>query len=240
MNPGNAESPPDPIAERVASLGEWTTGFTLNGRNYGGPDYFAERDTRMWPFIRRLKKSGVAPATLLECGCLEGGHTTVLSREFPDTAIRAVEVRPDSLAKARFLAELRGCRNIEFLEDDLDAPKVTFDRSFDAIFCMGVLYHLRWPGKFLELACRASPLLWLWTVYCPEAEASAGADRPVGRIHHELTEHRLSGVRSESVFPSFESLMEMLWAAGYTGIDLIEREYTKNGAGPAILLCATR
>jgi hypothetical protein len=224
----------------VAALGEWITGFTLDGRNYGGREYFPERDTRMWPFIRRLQSAGIAPAEILECGCLEGGHTTVLSREFPLARIRAVDARPENLAKARLLAELRGCRNIEFLQDDLDEPRAAFERKADAIFCMGLLYHLRWPARFLESACRASPLLWLQTHYCPESEASSDSSRPRGRMHQEMTAHPLSGVRAEAVFPTLEALIEMLWAAGYTGIELIGREYTPNGAGPAILLCATR
>jgi hypothetical protein len=224
----------------MAALGEWFTAFTFNGKNYGTSDYFAERDSRMWPFIRRIKASGREPSAILECGCLEGGHTTILSREFPAAHIRAVDARPENLAKARLLAELRGCRNIEFLQDDLDEPRAAFDRNYDAVFCVGLLYHLRWAGRFLDSACRVSPLLWLQTHYCPEGDASAAPDRPRGRVHPELTSHPLSGVRPESVFPTLEALIELLWAAGYTGIELVGREYTPNGAGPAILLCATR
>jgi hypothetical protein len=234
-----APTDPDPIAQRVAALGEWFTGFTLNGKSYGST-YFAERDTRVWPLIKRLQASARQPASILECACFEGGHTTLLSREFPNAQIRAVEVRPESLAKARLLAELRGCRNIEFIQDDLDEPKVTFDRNYDVIMSLGLLYHLRWPERFLESACKASPMLWLQTHYCPEVEASAAPGRLRGRIHHEPTEHYLSGVRPESVWLTLEAMFEVLWGVGYTGIELIGREYTPNGAGPAILLCATR
>jgi len=239
MSQTTAGIEPDPIAQRVAELGPWYTGFTLNGKCYGGPEYFAERDTRVWPLIRRLKASP-PPTSILECGCFEGGHTTLLAREFPEARIRAVDVRPDSLAKARLLAGLRGCRNIEFVQDDLDVPTVTFDRSYDAIMCIGLLYHLRWPERFLESACKAAPLLWMQTHYCLEAEASAAPDRLRGRIHHEPIEHNLSGVRTESVWLTLEAMFEVLWKVGYTGIELIGREFTPNGAGPAILLCATR
>jgi hypothetical protein len=222
---------------RVAELGEWITGFTYQGEAFGG-GYLTENDPRVGPFIARLGAEG--PRAILECGCLEGGHTTMLAQAFPEATIYAVDVRKENLAKARLLARVRNCANIEFSTGDFDAPGPIFRRTYDAIFCVGLLYHLRWPNVFLKHACAAAPLLWLWTVYCEEKDAAVGEADFRGRLYTEPTEHPLSGVRLESYWPTLGSLCDMLWIAGYTRIELLDSKPTANGAGPAILLCATR
>ena len=222
---------------RVAALGEWITGFSYEGQMLGGK-YPAEIDPRLIQFINKLHT--VPHGKILECGCLEGGHTTILSRSFPESQIHAVDVRPANIEKAKLLAELRECRNIHFLHDDLDEPKVIFKDTYDAIFCVGLLYHLRWPDKFLKQACAAAPLLWMWTVYCGEKEAAVREGAFRGRIYKEPTAHPLSGVRDESFFPTLGSLSDMLWEAGYTRIELIESKPNLDNTGPTILLCATR
>ena len=227
------------ITRRMAELGEWLTGFTLNGERFGG-QYFAESDFRVLAFLERLKARAAPPAAIMECGCFEGGHTTVLAQALPQTRILGVDVRTENLTKARLLAELKGCPNIDFSQDDFDAPKTCFARQYDAIFCVGLLYHLRWPKVFLERACQAAPLLWLWTVYCSETEATVGEGDFRGRIYNEPTAHPLSGVRDESYFPTLGSLLDMLWLAGYSHIELVRKEMTANGNGPAILLFASR
>ncbi len=227
------------LAERVAALGPWVTGFTIDGQKYGG-DYVPVHDSRLWLFVEYLKQTGRAPAHILECGCLEGGHTALLAREFPAATIHAVEVREDNLAKARLLTELNGCTNVAFFRDDLDAPTITFARSYDAIFCVGLLYHLRWPEEFLRRACAASPVLWLWTVYCAEGEVARTEGAARGRDLWEPTAAPTAAVRAESFLPSLGSLVEYLWAAGYTQVNLVRKEMTANGNGPAVMLCASR
>lgn len=227
------------LAARVAALGPWVTGFTVDGRKYGG-DYVPASDPRVWLFVEHLKKTGRAPADILECGCLEGGHTAVLAAQFPEATIHAVEVREENLAKARLLTELARRANVSFFRDDLDAPTVTFARGYDAIFCVGLLYHLRWPEEFLRRACAAAPVLWLWTVYCAEHEVARTEGVARGRDLWEPTAAPTAAVRPESFLPSLGSLVEYLWAAGYTNVNLVRKEMTANGNGPAVMLCASR
>ena len=83
-------------------------------------------------------------------------------------------------------------------------------------------------------------MLWLWTVFCaePSAEHVEGPWR--GRIYREPTDHPLSGVRHESFFPTLGSLIEMMTTAGYRTVEILDREETENGNGPAVLLAAGR
>ena len=227
------------LRSQVAALEPWITGFSVDGENYGG-QYFAETDPRVHAFVGRLRKETRSINRILECGCLEGGHTSVLASSFPDATVTALDVRADNLAKAKLLTTVRGLNNIAFLQDDLEEPKTVFASAYDAIFCVGLLYHLRDPGKFLRHCAEASPFLWLWTVYCAETEAALIENGARGRLYLEPTAHPLSAVRNESFFPTLGSLVEMTLNGGYTTVEILKVEMTLNGNGPAVLLCAHR
>jgi trans-aconitate methyltransferase len=47
---------------------------------------------------------------ILECDCLEGGHTSVLAQAFPEVEITAVDVRETSLEKAKFILSASGIK----------------------------------------------------------------------------------------------------------------------------------
>jgi len=227
------------VAEQFQQMGEWITRFPIGGEWHGG-SYVAQGDDRLRKFVTRMDQLPAPPRSILECGCLEGGHTIQLAAAFPAATIYAVDIRDDSLAKAKLVCGLTGCTNVHFARDDFDAPAEIFNRGYDAIFCVGLLYHLRWPDKFLQSACAAAPVLWLWTVYCDERDVSIREGQFRGRMYEEPTAHPLSAVRDQSFFPALGSLNAMLWDAGYTSIELVRREMTANGSGPAVLLCATR
>jgi SAM-dependent methyltransferase len=227
------------IAAEVDRLGPWITGFTAGGRNFGG-QYFAEYDTRVAAFLNWLGPRQSDIRRLLECGCLEGGHTAALAAALPNSQVFASEIREENLARAALLARVRNLTNVHFQRDDLEEPAVSLNETYDAVVCIGLLYHLRNPARFLARCARSAPILWLWTIYCAETEATVVEDGYRGRIYAEPIAHPLSGVRADSFFPSLGSLMEMALAGGYQRIEIIGREMTKNGNGPAVLLCATR
>jgi len=239
MKPNPHALSPEAIQAKVKSLGDWITGFTIDGINYGG-HYRPIGDERVVKFISKLKALNLNPATILECGCLEGAHTAMLAQAFPKTSIRACDIRDDNMQKTQLHTELLGLDNISLFKDDLDSPKHAFDRSYDAIFCCGLLYHLRWPEIFLKNAAEKSPILWLWTVYCAESETTLKEGTLRGKIYAEDVSHPLSAVRTESFFPTLGSLVDLIYDSGYTNIELIKKEMTANGTGPAITLCATR
>jgi hypothetical protein len=56
----------------------------------------------------------------------------------------------------------------------------------------------------------------------------------------EAIEHPLSGVNPQSFLPTIGSLADMLWAAGFSEITLLEKSITPDGNGPAVLLKAER
>jgi hypothetical protein len=82
--------------------------------------------------------------------------------------------------------------------------------------------------------------LWLSTIICAEPEATVVENDYRGRFFGEAIEHPLSGVNPQSFQPTIGSLADMLWAAGFTEILLLEKSITPDGNGPAVLLKAVR
>ena len=233
-------------AAQFEALGPWITGFDFGGNHYGG-QYRADTDSRILRFISTLRERLAAsnrgrqqPLRILECGCLEGGHTRVLAQAFPEAIITAVDVREASLQKAKFILSSSGVTNVRLIRENLNEASAALTQRYDAIFCVGLLYHLRQPAKFLTRAARAAGFLWLSTIVCAEPEATVVEDDYRGRLFGEAIEHPLSGVNPQSFQPTIGSLADMLWMAGFSEISLLEKSITPDGNGPAVLLKAER
>ena len=177
---------------------------------------------------------------ILECGCLEGGHTSVPAQAFPEAEITAVDVRETSLEKARFILSASGITNVRLAKENLNEPSPALAQQYDAIFCVGLLYHLRQPAESLARAARATDFLWLSTIICAEPEATVVEGDYRGRLFGEAIEHPLAGVDPQSFQPTIGSLANMLWAAGFSEIKLLEKSMTPDGNGPAVLLKAEK
>ncbi len=233
-------------AAQFDALGPWITGFEFGGTQYGG-QYRADTDSRVLRFISRLRERLAAsnrgrskPLRILECGCLEGGHTSVLAQAFPEAEITAVDVRETSLEKAKFILSASGITNVRLSKENLNEPSPAFSQQYDAVFCVGLLYHLRQPAEFLARAAQATDFLWLSTIICAEPEAAVVEGDYRGRLFGEAVEHPLAGVDSQSFQPTIGSLADMLWAGGFNEISLLEKSMTPDGNGPAVLLKAEK
>ncbi len=209
-------------AAQFEALGPWITGFEFKGTRYGG-QYRADTESRVLRFITRFRERLAAsnrgrdqPLRILECGCLEGGHTTVLAQAFPEATITAVDVRETSLQKARFILSSSGITNVRLNKENLNEPSAAFTQQYDAIFCVGLLYHLRQPAQFLVRAAQAAGFFWLSTTVCGEPEATVVEDDYRGRFFGEAIEHPLSGVNPQSFQPTIGSLADMLWRRDLT------------------------
>jgi hypothetical protein len=165
-------------AAQFEALGPWITGFEFGGVQYSG-QYRAGTDPRVLGFVstfrERLATSNRRrdqPLRILECGCLEGGHTTVLAQAFPEAEITSIDVREASLQKAKFILSASGVTNVRLSKENLNEPSAALSQQYDAIFCIGLLYHLRQPAEFRARAAKAADFLWLSTIICDESEAT--------------------------------------------------------------------
>jgi hypothetical protein len=228
------------IQERIDALRPWNTRFTIDGKHYGG-DASNDDDARVALFYQWFDR----PATILELGSLEGGHSIQLAA--PDFVERvvAVEARAGNIARANLAAELLGRGNIEFRQADLDRALLDPFGRFDAVFCGGLLYHLMRPWHLLEQIGKVTDRLFLDTQVSPTEDATFEgyvgcwyAEQPDQPTRHTETDV-LSGLSDASFWPTLPCLVGILQRVGFV---VKQQQLTEDwdGYGPRVQLAAIR
>lgn len=212
----------------------WITRFTIGGREYGG-SYDAMRDPRLTRFFECFPRA----SSILELGSLEGGHTFGLAARQHVKRVVGIEGRPENLDKARFVQHVLGIDNVEFVLTDLETTTLASLGRFDAVFCVGVLYHLRQPWRLLREISRVSDRLFLWTHYAREDSATENVSGYRGAWYNEAGRmDPLSGLSPTSFWPTLNALRDMLRQAGFIKLQILgdDREHPN---GPCVTLAAS-
>ena len=153
----------------------------------------------------------------------------------------AIEGRALNLEKARLVQQVLEIKNVLFLEGDLESFDLTPLGPFDAVYCVGVLYHLPRPWELLARLERVSDILYLNTHYCPRNQVAMTLQGYEGKKWLEAGHaDPLSGMSSWSFWPTLESLTRMLLDAGFTP-DILETDTLGPGQSPhGTTILATR
>lgn len=224
----------DAIKQRATELGPWITRLRVLGEELGGT-YDATNDDR----VSRVVEFFPQAPRVLELGCLEGGHTTILRRAYPYSELTAIDGRPGNIEKAKFLTSLHGCDRIKFGVEDLEVADLTPYGKFDLCVCLGLLYHLADPAAFLKRLAGHCDALWIWTTICDDDKADASSGPYRGRTYREGSlDHPLSALREVSFFPTLGSLIKMLRDAGFADFHAMNFETTPNG--PSVMLACRK
>jgi SAM-dependent methyltransferase len=219
------------LADEFRDLGPWITQFDVGGQMLGG-SYRAHDDQRLRTFLDRFPE----PGSVLELGCLEGGHTLCLARQAREVV--AVDAREENLRRARFMQDHRQQDNITFLQADLGSFDLESIGPFDVVFNVGLLYHLPQPWSLLRQLARIAPFLFLWTHTARLGETLVDRDGYCGSIYQEGGfDDPLSGTTSTSFWPTKGDLNRMLYDAGYHAVQILDLE-PDHPHGPAVLLLA--
>lgn len=204
------------------------TRFEIGGRAYGGSSALVD-DRRIGLFAEAFPLA----RRVLELGSLEGAHSFSLARR--GLTVVAVEGRPANVEKARFVQRLLGVDGVSFVCVDLDRARLADLGRFDAVFCVGLLYHLRRPWRLLdELSSVASGVL-LQTHYA--AEATSTSEGVPGVWYGEFgARDPLSGLSPTSFWMTLPAIVERLGAAGF-GVETVELT-PDHPHGPLVTLAA--
>ena len=222
------------LQQRASALGPWITKFSVLGADYGGT-YDALNDDR----VSRVVEFFPQCRRILEVGCLEGAHTVILSRAYPYTDIVALDGRKQNIEKAKFLTSLYGCKRVQFGVEDLEVANLAPYGNFDLCVCLGLIYHLIEPWKFIQEIGKHCDRFWIWTTLCDDALAEHTVNGYRGKLFQEgPLDHALSALRSHSFFPTLGSLVAMLRAAGYADFHVMNMETTPNG--PSVMVACTK
>lgn len=212
----------------------WITKFEIQGKTYGG-NFDAMNDARVAQFFEQLPNV----KTVLELGSLEGGHSFALAKNDQVTSVKAIEIRPANIEKAKFVQNLLGDTKVDFIEADLEKVKLTDFGQFDAVFCSGLLYHLPKPWELLEQFKDISPNVFIWTQYADEKSAKKVVNGYRGKWYREGSWlDPLSGRSRYSFWLSLGSLMQILTESDFKQTFIIENNLTHQN-GWAITLASS-
>ncbi len=189
--------PPSPQQTLDVFAGKWASRFP--GEFTGlkaGPNLLFEDPKIKWA-KEKFQELGVrlSGSSVLELGPLEGGHTYMLSKEGV-ASVTAVEAHKEAYLKCLVAKELLGMERVNFLLGDAVAFLRQIGHSYDIGIASGFLYHMADPVELIELLCRHSRAVYIWTVYWdeefsrnnPGVPAGSG---PVTRRNHSGFEHTL-------------------------------------------------
>jgi SAM-dependent methyltransferase len=222
------------LTAEFAKLAPWVFQFRIDGHDYGG-EISAIGDIRVERFFRFAPNA----ANILELGALEGAQTFILAERPGVKKVLALEGRAANLRKARFLQKLLRVENAEFAQANLEETDLSGYGKFDAVFCCGLLYHLPKPWELIQRFPSIAPILFLWTVYAAENEASELPNGMRGKIHIEGgPDEPLSGMSSTATWLTLGSLITLLTESGYESVHVIDNDLTHPN-GPAVTIGAT-
>jgi hypothetical protein len=198
----------------------------------------------------------ITKSTVLEVGPLEGGHTFKLIRSGAKS-VTAIEAHPEAFLKCLLLKELLSMERVNFLYGDAVSFLHSIGHSYDIGFACGFLYHMANPVEFIEMICRRTRFVFLWTVYWdqafnlnhPEVLAGSGAVRKCSHagFEHTLHRHDYGADLNYGTFwggpESYSNWMEkgdILRAFTHFGFSRQIVELVSNPNGCALILVATR
>lgn len=183
----------------------------------------------------------VRGARVLELGPHEGFFSVLLDK-LGAAEVVAVEGRLENLDKCRQVKTLFKLDQTIVVRHDIEAlaagdEEPSFMGSFDLVFSLGVLYHLRDPVRALRWMADQADLLFLGTAYVERAdnrwypdrlfvdhEYESAGERFTGKRFVESPQSPLGGLSDYSIWLDEESLLRGLRAAGFTTISVIGKE----------------
>jgi hypothetical protein len=220
----------DPVERAFRRHAPWVTRYRIGGRDYGGDADLVD-DGRIDQFLDTFPGC----TSVLELGSLEGAHSFSLARHV--ARVTAIEGRAANLEKAKLVQGLLGVENVTFSEADLETPDLDLGGPYDALFCVGLLYHLQRPWLLLDRFSTWSDRVFLQTHFADAAEETL--DGVPGRSYGEYGKRDpLSGLSQSSFWMTLPALAGRLEQNGYR-----VRELDRNMAhphGPIVTLAADR
>jgi len=228
-------SPPFDLAREFDKRSPWITRFLIDGVYYGG-SYDAAADHRLAKFLNFASSA----RTILELGALEGGHSFAIAARRSVERIVSVEGREKSIDKARMVQRALGDKKVEFIHANLDRIDIRELGRFDAVLCLGVLYHVAAPWRLIEQLAAVTDSIFVWTHFVFDSEAK----RLTGDIHGRLQVERgfddpLSGLVKRSAWLTLGSLMQCFARLSLGYIETCQIDMT-HPDGPGVVFGARR
>jgi hypothetical protein len=155
-----------------------------------GPNLLFEDPKIEWA-KKKFGEIGVSipGSTILELGPLEGGHTYMLSKEGA-ASVTAIEAHSEAYLKCLVAKEVLGMERVNFLLGDAVAFLRQISHTYDISIASGFLYHMADPVELIELLCKRSRAVYLWTVFWSEEFSQKNPGKPSGSGPATTRDHK--------------------------------------------------
>ena len=228
------------IQEQIEQLGPWFYEFDLGeyGRTPSSlpPQVFPIHQTRLEMVNRAVVNHfgfRLPDIRAIDVGCHEGYYAVALARKGLRHVL-GVDVREESLKKARFVSETLGLSNIAWGIANCEHLRVEETGEFDLTLALGLLYHLENPMLCLRNIARIThELCIIETQVVNEVEGFAewGSREWIRPYHGVLAlidesgeyynENAETGASPVATCPSPKALEFMLKQAGFRHVEMI-------------------
>jgi SAM-dependent methyltransferase len=144
------------INDRIEALAPWFYEFDLGTYGRTASSLPAEvlpiHETRLEMINRAIDghfKDRLSQIRCADIGCHEGYYSVAMAQKRL-REVRGMDVRKESIEKARFVGELLGLRNLTFELRNCEELRVEETGRFELTLFLGVLYHLENPMRALR------------------------------------------------------------------------------------------
>ena len=216
---GQLDLTSEEIKARVDDLAPWHVPFALGfGRaTVRDPVKAAAYEERL--LFRRdlingtlaeLLGDDLADTTALDLGCNCGYFTLDLATRGA-RQVDGIDLRPENIAQAQFLAEHFGVDNVSFRA--VDAKDLEPGRQWDIVLNLGLLYHVTQPFELVQQTydlCRRAAIIDTVCVREPVSAFYVPTDRDVSS-HAE-------GRAPAELHPSYRGVLDTIRHAGFSDV----------------------
>lgn len=225
--------PREAIDQGLHARAPWFYAYEFtNGAHTEAPpgetqEIHTDRADAIFPHLDRLFAGRWADVRCLDLACHEGWFSMQVAQRGA-ASVFGIDLRPEHIERAQWIAEASGASHVRFQTDDLFALAGRHEEQYDIVLCLGILYHLENPmgavrvaRQFTKDVCVLEGLVARTTMMAaaktgtPQLREGSGAIvLPSDPIHG----HEPAGV---AIIPSLPALHLMLARAGFRAIHLV-------------------
>ena len=189
---------------------------------------------------------------VLELGPLEAGHSYQLENLGADY-ILGIEANAEAYLKCLIVKEAFNLGRCHFLLGDVEEFLTKTDKTFDLVFCSGILYHMQDPLNMIQEICRIASRCFVWTHYYNEESGDREGKRTRRHVersgfaadYYELDYHNRSegtfwgGNAERRAWMTQDSILEGFRHFGLTHVEVLQ-DTPSHQNGAAMSFAASR
>ncbi|MBG80791.1 MAG: hypothetical protein CMJ39_08815 [Phycisphaerae bacterium] len=233
------------LQARIDEMGPWFYDMDLgNGlRTYSKVagshgDIHTTRRAMVAGVVQSHFGNRLSAISALDVGCHEGYFSFMLSG-LGVPRIHGADLRGESLAKARQLAEIADRSGMEWTQCNCEALDQHVTGTFELCLCVGLIYHLENPIRCLrQIADRCGEMLVVETQVCDEIEGETEWGRQECKMPYQggfalidetcFDDNPETGATPLALCPSPGALKTILKALGFPRVETIQPPATGN------------